>query len=94
MGVKRFVPEVMSLFSTNRGDGLRSDLTWGGGGFDGGGGDLGKGVPSVLVRARLSGLGARIGLIMNIGIREAALIASQLHVRIFQYPLIAEPLFE
>lgn len=59
MGAKRFAPEVTSPLSTNRGDGLRSHLTWDVGGFDRGGWG-----PSRLERVRLGGLGTDIGLII------------------------------
>lgn len=50
MGVKRFVPEVTSLFWTGRGEGLRSHLTW-----DIVGGVDGRGDPSTSARVRLAG---------------------------------------
>lgn len=60
IGAKRFVPEVTSLLSINRGEGLRSHLTWSDGGFDDGGDGWGDG----LTRMRLGGLGTDIGFIV------------------------------
>lgn len=62
MGVKRFVPEVTSLFSTSGGDGLRSHLTWGGGTVEGSGEWSSESEPSPLTRVRLGGLGIVTGL--------------------------------
>lgn len=55
IGAKRFDPEVTSLFSTIKGDGLRSHLTWGGM-IDRGSEDTVGSEPSALPWVRFGGL--------------------------------------